>query len=142
MQETIKGTISDKTREGLVVMSNPLSNFFSLYFLLKIKVRYCTNVHWTSHFFRFTRKTRPRLIGHPVPWNAWFCFPSICQEPARLLLRCSAPTSSILKQFFNMWDADLSIFAGHILGNLGRGIQFFRPFAAKFCLSVMFSTQR
>ena len=31
-------------------------------------VRYCTHVHWTSHFFQGTRKTRLCLIGHPV-WD-------------------------------------------------------------------------
>ena len=29
-------------------------------------VPYCTRVHWTSHFLRGTRKTRPCLTGHPV----------------------------------------------------------------------------
>ena len=29
-------------------------------------VRYCTRVHWPSHFFQGTRKTRPCLTCQPV----------------------------------------------------------------------------
>ena len=30
-------------------------------------VRYCTHIHWTSHFLQGTRKTEPCLTGHSVP---------------------------------------------------------------------------
>ena len=30
-------------------------------------VRYCTRVHWTSHYIQGTRNTRPCITRHPVP---------------------------------------------------------------------------
>ena len=40
-----------------------------LWYLIKSdfsNVRYCTRVHWTSHFSKVSKKTRPYLTGDPV----------------------------------------------------------------------------
>ena len=55
---------------GRVSTTRPDKHGRVSWYLVKSDVyflRYCTHVHWTSHFLQGTINTRPCLTGYPVP---------------------------------------------------------------------------